>query len=106
MVFPSTIKIKRTSTTSGAPTSLQFGEFALSSIASSTTGQPATSQLFIGDVNLNPMLVTNSISSTSPNFSGSPTTTTQAAGDNSTKIATTAFVQTALGSLVIDGGSY
>ena len=35
-------------------------------------------------------------------LAGSPTTTTQSASDNSTKVATTAYVETAVANLVLD----
>ena len=42
----------------------------------------------------------------SPGFSGSPTAPTQSSGDSSTKLATTAFVQAALGALYPVGSIY
>lgn len=44
----------------------------------------------------------------SPAFSGNPTAPTQPAGNNSTRIATTAFVATAIANAITDaiGGSY
>jgi hypothetical protein len=44
----------------------------------------------------------------SPSFSGTPTAPTQAASDNSTRLASTAFVTSAVstGTAIIDGGSY
>lgn len=42
----------------------------------------------------------------SPGFSGSPTAPTQSSGDSSTKLATTAFVQAALGALYPVGSVY
>ena len=44
--------------------------------------------------------------SASPGFSGSPTAPTQSTGDSSTKLATTAFVQAALGALYPIGSIY
>jgi hypothetical protein len=44
--------------------------------------------------------------SASPGFSGSPTAPTQTSGDSSTKLATTAFVQAALGALYPVGSIY
>ncbi|MDD3443206.1 MAG: hypothetical protein PHW89_08080 [Sulfurimonas denitrificans] len=40
----------------------------------------------------------------SPTFTGTPTAPTPTAGDNTTKVATTAFVNTALGSALTDSG--
>jgi hypothetical protein len=42
---------------------------------------------------------------TSPALAGNPTAPTQAAGNNSTRLATTAFVQAALVTSVVDGGN-
>ena len=57
-------------------------------------------------VSSSPTFSGNPVFSGTPNFTGNPTATTQAYGDNTTKIATDAFVQAALQALYPVGSIY
>lgn len=110
-----TIRIKRRATGSpGAPTSLENAELAFNEVdnilyygeGTGGAGGTATQILAIaGDVKANV---------NSPEFTGTPTAPTPTAGNNSTQLATTAFVQAAItagsvsdgdkGDVVVSGG--
>lgn len=84
-----TIRIKR-SNAQAAPTSLQEGELAYSFLSK---------KLFIGKADNTPEPVGGEghfAPLASPAFTGSPTAPTPPNGDNSTRLATTAFVQSSL----------
>lgn len=84
------IKIKRNSTASATPSSLAHGELAANT---------ADNKLFIGGPSgtvsqLAPTMTEMAAKAplASPNFTGTPTAPTAAAGNNTTQVATTAFV--------------
>lgn len=79
---------------SDARTNLGLGALAVeNTVTSAVLGANSVTTAKIADGN-----VTSSKIATNIDLQGSPTTTTQADTDNSTKIATTAFVQTLVGS--------
>jgi hypothetical protein len=82
--------------TSGTwPISVSGNAATASTAAAYTGGLPAIGAAASGANGDITSLTALATVSGNPNFSGSPTTTTQTLGDNSTKIATTAFVQAA-----------
>ncbi len=83
------IRIKR-STSTATPSSLQFGELAYSQIGQTFyVGRSDGTPEAIGGIGAFASL-------TSPAFTGTPTAPTAVTGNNSTQLATTAFVQAAV----------
>lgn len=89
-----------TPTVGDASTKLATTAFVTNAITGATTGV-ASFNTRTGAVVLTPADVTSAGGApiVSPNFSGTPTAPTPTAGDTSTKVATTAFVATAIGAM-------
>lgn len=85
-----------TSTTQLATTAYVIGQAATAAPVMDGTAAVGTSTLFARQDHVHP-IDTSRAPLASPAFTGSPTAPTQAAFDNDTSIATTAFVQNALG---------
>lgn len=110
----SVIKIKRRASggSAGAPSALASGELAYNEAdnklyyGGGDSGGAATSILAIAGSGAFATSAALALKAplASPALTGNPTAPTQTAGNNSTRLATTAFVQTALAA--IDGGTF
>jgi len=82
-------------------------EFEPASILNSSAGETIVATPSTGSANnfaASTAFVANTLA-TSPTLGGNPTTTTQAASNNTTRIATTAFVQAVIAALPVNAGN-
>lgn len=86
-----------TTTTQLATTAFVVGQAASATPLINGTAAVGTSKRYARGDHVHPT-DTSRAALASPSFTGNPTAVTQAAGNNSTRLATTAFVQTELGS--------